>query len=228
MHPCLLLGPHSSLSPFFPHRCALPPTPLPHPPTSPTPSPCFPASRLLRASTEAAAAAQWPRQPLRPHHTSPMPPRAALQHPAGRLQPHPPGAHSTTSHSRPCGLRHPLPRLQTGPPWPPSRLPQSPGPTLPWRRRDEGGPPPSRRPGPRGAGERTSPWAPLTPSLVCTPCPRALEGRAGLWPGASCQHAQLHSLEVTSTGTQPQLAWTWLRVAWAPDGRHLGDQQAFP
>lgn len=143
-------------------------------------SPCFHVSRPQRASTVAVAAAQWPQQLHRPHHTSPMLPLAALWHPAGQLQPHPLGALSTTSRSHPCGLQHPLLRLQTGLPWPLNKLLQNPGLTLPWRQRDKGGPSPSRRPGPRGAGERMSPWAPFTLPLSEPLRPGALEGRDGL------------------------------------------------
>lgn len=225
------LGPSPLSLSSLPHRCALPPTPLPHPPTSLTPSPCSPVSRLPKASTVAAAAAQWPPQPLRPRHTSPMPPLAALRHPAGRLQPHPREAHSTTSRSRPCGLRHPLPRLQTGHHWPHNRLPQNPGPTLPWRQRDKGGPSPlPEARTPWGGGEDVS-VGPLHPFSVCSPVPQSPGGetldssRAGR---ISCQHAQLHSCELSQHRHAAQLAWIWLRVAWAPDGQHLGDQTAFP
>jgi hypothetical protein len=187
-------GAQLSLSPFFPHRCALPPTPPPRPPTSLMPSPCSRGSRLLRASMVAAAEAQWPRQPLRPRHTSPMPPPGASQHPAGQLQPRPQEAHSTNSRSRPCGLRHPLPQLQTGHPWPPNRPPQNRGPILPWRQRDKGGPSPlPEARSPWGGGEDISagPFTPLSAPL----CPGALEGRLDLARQGSvlCQHAQLHA-----------------------------------
>lgn len=186
----------------LPHRCALLPTPLPHPPTSLMPSPCSPVSRLPRASTVAAAAAQWPPQPLRPRHTSPMPPLAASRHPAGRLQPRPREAHSTTSRSRPCGLRHPLPRLQTGHPWPPNRLPQNPGPTLPWRQRDKGGPSPlPEARTPWGGGEDVS-VGPLTPSLSAAPCPRALEGRDWTLAGRGASRASMHSCSHASSRAQ--------------------------
>lgn len=126
-----------------PHRCALPPTPLQRLPTSQMPSPCSPVSRPLRASTVAAAAAQWLPRPRHPRRTCPTVPPAALQRPAGQWWLHPQGDHNTISHSsRPCGLRHPLPRRQTGHPWPPNKLPQNQGPTLPWRLRDKGGPSP--------------------------------------------------------------------------------------
>lgn len=157
---------YSFLSPFFPHRCALLPTPLPHPPTSLMLSPCFHVSRPQRASTVAVAAAQWPQQLHRPHHTSPMLPLAALWHPAGQLQPHPLGALSTTSRSHPCGLQHPLLRLQTGLPWPLNKLLQNPGLTLPWRQRDKGGPSPlPEARTPWGGGEDVS-MGPLHPSFV--------------------------------------------------------------
>lgn len=160
----------------FPHRCALPPTPPPRPPTSPMPSPCSPVSRPPRAFTAEAAAAPWPPRPPRPRRTSRTPPPAASRRPAGQRQPRPQGAHSTTRcSSRPCGLRHPLPRRQTGRPWCPNRPPRTPGPTLPWRPRDKGGPSPLPEARPPGAGERTSLRAPFTPSAP--PFPGALEGR---------------------------------------------------
>lgn len=153
-------------------------------------SPCSHVSRPQRASTVAVAAAQWPQQLHHPLHTSPMPPLAALWHPAGQLQPHPLGAHSTTSHSRPCGLQHPLLQLQTGHPWPLNKLLQNLGLTLPWRQRDKGGPSPL--PGPCGAGERMSPWAPFTP--LSTPlCPGGERWTLARQGYILCQHAQLHA-----------------------------------
>lgn len=159
-------------------------------------SPCSHVSRPQRASTVAIAAAQWPQQLRRPHHTSPMPPLAALQHPAGQLQPHPLGAHSTTSRSRPCGLQHPLLRLQTGHPWPLNKLLQNLGLTLPWRQRDKGGPSPlPEARTPWGGGEDVS-MGPLQPSSICTPAPWSPGGER--WTLARqgyilCQHAQLHA-----------------------------------
>lgn len=189
-------------------------------------SPCSHVSRPQRASTVAVAAAQWPQQLHHPLHTAPMPPLAALWHPAGQLQPHPLGAHSTTSHSRPCGLQHPLLQLQTGHPWPLNKLLQNLGLTLPWRQRDKGGPSPL--PGPRGAGERMSPWAPFTP--LSTPlCPggeRWTLARQGYILCQTCTAArmQVHGAKACS----PQLSQIWLRVAWVPGEQYLGDQTAFP
>lgn len=196
----------SSICPFFPHRCALPPTPLPRPPTSLMPSPCSPVSRPLKASTVvAAAAAQWPRRPRHPHRTYPLP-LAALQHPAGQLQPRLQEAHSTTNRSRPCGLRHPLPQLQTGLLWPPNRPPQNQGPTLPWRQRDKGGPSPlPEARAPWGGGEDVS-VGPFTPPLSAPTYPRALEGRDWTLVRQSC--ASMHSCtHASSQRRNPQLAW---------------------
>lgn len=162
----------------LPLRCALLPTPLPHPPTSRTPSPCSPVSRLLRVSTVVAVAAPWPPRPHRPRHTSPMLPPPTSPHPAGQWRPRPQGDHSTTCHSsRPRGLRHPLPLCQTGRPWPPSRPLQKRGPTPPWRPRDKGGPSPlPEARTPWGGGEDVS-MGPPHPPLSAPPFPGALEGR---------------------------------------------------
>lgn len=143
-----------------------------------------------------------------------MPPRAALQHPAGQLQPHPPEAHSTTSHSHPCGLRHPLPRLQTGHPWPPNRLPQNPGPTLLWRQRDKGGPSPlPEARTPWGGGEDVS-VGPLDPFSVCAPVPQSPGGGDGTLPRRVCVVPACTAALMRVHGAQahsPQLAWTWLK-----------------
>lgn len=163
------------------------------------PSPCSPVSRPLKASmVVAAAAAQWPRRPHHPHRTSPMP-LAALQHPAGQLQPRPQEARSTISRSRPCGLRHPLPRLQTGLPWLPNRPPQNQGPTLPWRQRDKGGPsPPPGGQNPVGWG-RGCLCGPLHPSSVCTPIPQSPGGeRLDYSQAVLCQHSRLHPRKFTA------------------------------
>lgn len=129
-------------------------------------------------------------------------PLAALQHPAGQLQPRPQEAHSTSSRSRPCGLRHPLPRLQTGLPWLPNRPPQNQGPTLPWRQRDKGGPSPlPEARTPWGGGEDVS-VGPFTSPLSAPLNPRALEGRDWTLARQSCASTQLHArTQVHSTGT---------------------------
>lgn len=132
-----------------------------------------------------AAAAQWPPRPRRPPHTSPTPPPAVLQRPAGPWWPRPQVGHSITSRSsRPCGLQHPLHRRQTGHPWRPNRLPQNQGPTLPWRLRDKGGPSPlPEARTPWGGGEDIS-VGPFT--LLCLH-PHSLEPWRGE-TGPSCQH----------------------------------------
>lgn len=205
-------SPHPLL--FSPHRCALLPTPLPRPPTSLMPSPCFPVSRLPRAFTVVAVVAQWPPRPRPPRRTSPTPPPAASRPRAGQLRPRPQGGHSTTSRSsRPCGLRHLPPQRQTGHPWPPSRPLQNQGPTLPWRPRDKGGPSPL--PEARtlwGGGEDVS-VGPLHPPLSAPPVPWSPGGER-LDPGASTQAARAQTWTrrhgaPTLHGFGSELSWCW-------------------
>lgn len=200
------------------------------------PSPCSPVSRPLKASTGvAAAAAQWPRRPHHPHRTSPMP-LAALQHPAGQLQPHPQEAHSNTSRSRPCGLRHPLPRLQTGLPWLLNRPPQNQGPTLPWRQRDKGGPSPlPEARTPWGGGEDVS-VGPFTPPLSAPLNPRALEGRDWTLARQSCAgtHSCTHACKFTAQAPPARLDLTpgglgaWWAAPWRPSSHPSEDLPAWP
>lgn len=82
--------------------------------------------------------------------------------------------------------------------------------------------PPSRRPGPRGVGERTSLWAPFT--LICLhPIPWSPGGERRD-PGASTQAACAHT-EAQAHSTQ--LAWVWFSHLGA-GGQNFRDQAAFP
>lgn len=163
-------------------------------------------------------------------------PLAALQHPAGQLQPHPQEAHSNTSRSRPCGLRHPLPRLQTGLPWLLNRPPQNQGPTLPWRQRDKGGPSPlPEARTPWGGGEDVS-VGPFTPPLSAPLNPRALEGRDWTLARQSCAgtHSCTHACKFTAQAPPARLDLTpsglgaWWAAPWRPSSHPSEDLPAWP
>lgn len=189
------------------------------------PSPCSPVSRLPRAFMGVAVAARWPPRPRPPRRTAPTPPPAVSRHRAGRLRPRPQGGHSTTScSSRPCGLRHPPPRRQTGHPWPPNRPPQNQGPTLPWRRRDKGGPSPL--PEARtlwGGGEDVS-AGPLHPALSAPLFPGALEGRDWTLVPAHGLPAYKHG----SAGTGPPPCMDVVQSRLGAGGQNFREQAAFP
>lgn len=171
-----------------------------------------------------AVAARWPQRPRHPHHTSPTPPPAALQHPVGRRWPHLLGGHSTTScSSHPCGLRHPLPRRQTGHPWPRNRLPQNQGPTLPWRPRDKGGPSPlPEARTPWGGGEDIS-TGPLHPPLSA---PHSLEPWRGE-PGPLCQHIGCRCTH-RSAGTRHPTCMDLVQSCLGAGGQNFRDQATSP
>lgn len=172
----------------------------------------------------AAAAAPWLPRPRPPRRTSPTPPPPASPPRAGLLQPHPRGAHSTTSHSsRPCGLRHPPPRRQTGHPWPPNRPLQNRGPTLRWRLKDKGGPSPL--PEARtlwGGGEDVS-AGPLH-SLSAPLFPGALEGRD--WTLVPAHRLPTRERGSSGPGHPPCMDLVQSRLG--AGGQNFREQAAFP
>uniref|UniRef100_A0A671FSG5 UBA-like domain-containing protein n=1 Tax=Rhinolophus ferrumequinum TaxID=59479 RepID=A0A671FSG5_RHIFE len=145
--------------------------------TATSPPPHFP-----HAATGSFAAPSWP----------------MVASPPGGPQYHQP-------QQRPCGLRHPLHRRQTGHPWPPNRLPQNQGPTLPWRPRDKGGPSPlPEARTPWGGGEDVS-VGPFT--LLCLH-PHSLDPWRGE-TGPSCQHTGCLRAHTQKRRRGTRLAWVW-------------------
>lgn len=103
----------------------------------------------------------------------------------------------------------PFPGVRLATPGPPTGCLRTKGPPYHGGREIREAPPPSRRPGPRGVGERTSPRAPFT--LLCLhPIPWNPGGESQD-PRASTQAVGAHT-EAQARGTQ--LAWIWFRVVW--------------
>lgn len=117
----------------------------------------------------------------------------------------------------------PFPGVRLATPGPPTGCLRTKGPPYHGGREIREAPPPSRRPGPRGVGERTSPRAPFT--LLCLhPIPWS-PGRESQDPRASTQAVGAHT-EAQARGTQ--LAWIWFRVVWVLVDRTSETKQPSP